>query len=197
MLTIEPTWIWPFFIMGLWKAACWLLPLFRIFRSLLLVAFYKKNKLLLKYGKCWAIVTGSSSGIGAEFANQLAEIGFDIILVARRREKLEKNAHAIKKKYNVRTAVISMDLSECGRSEDACSKFLEEVQQIRKNKQISTEYTGQDDIGIFVHAAGFSKPSRHFTDVKRSVNRHFVELNALSTLMLMQNTYALFSSSKK
>ena len=44
----------------------------------------------------WAVVTGSSDGIGAEFGRQLAEEGFNVVLVSRTLSKLEKVAKEIK-----------------------------------------------------------------------------------------------------
>ena len=49
----------------------------------------EKERLLTKYGE-WAIVTGASSGIGLELASQLAEAGFNIMIVARNLDKLKK-----------------------------------------------------------------------------------------------------------
>jgi short-subunit dehydrogenase len=46
------------------------------------------QSLIDKYGK-WALITGASSGIGKEFAMQLAALNFNLVLVARRKDKLE------------------------------------------------------------------------------------------------------------
>lgn len=54
-----------------------------------------------------ALVTGASSGLGADFARQLNEMGYDLILVARRKDKLKKIA--LELKGNVE--IISTDLS--------------------------------------------------------------------------------------
>jgi len=59
-----------------------------------------------------AVVTGASSGIGAEFARKLAELGFTPVLVARRKEKLEKIAKEVKKNFNAPAEVAVVDLSD-------------------------------------------------------------------------------------
>jgi short-subunit dehydrogenase len=43
-----------------------------------------------RYGKkSWVVITGSSDGIGLEFANQFASRGFNIVMIARNQERLE------------------------------------------------------------------------------------------------------------
>ena len=59
-----------------------------------------------------AIVTGASSGIGACFAEKLAERGLDLIVVARRRERLEELAAQIRARHKVSVEVKSIDLSD-------------------------------------------------------------------------------------
>ena len=57
-----------------------------------------------------ALVTGASSGLGAEFARQLAAMGCNLVLVARRLELLEKLKQEIQGKHTVEVRVISLDL---------------------------------------------------------------------------------------
>lgn len=60
------------------------------------------------------LITGASSGIGAEFARQLAARGSDLILVARRRDRLETLASTLEGQYWVQVAVIAFDLGQPG-----------------------------------------------------------------------------------
>ena len=58
-----------------------------------------------------ALVTGASSGLGVEFAHELARRGADLVLVARRQERLEELAVDLAEKYGTVSTVIPMDLS--------------------------------------------------------------------------------------
>src|ERR687891_151852 len=64
-----------------------------------------------------ALVTGASSGIGADIARQLAERGHGITLVARREDRLTTLAEDIEAKLHVRTDVIGCDLSDAAARE--------------------------------------------------------------------------------
>ena len=59
-----------------------------------------------------ALITGASAGIGEEFARALAQDGFDLVLVARRRERLEALAQQIAAERGVRVHVVPEDLSD-------------------------------------------------------------------------------------
>lgn len=57
-----------------------------------------------------ALITGASSGLGAEYARQLAIRGFDLVLVARDREALEHRAADLRMRFGVEVEVIAADL---------------------------------------------------------------------------------------
>jgi uncharacterized protein len=61
-----------------------------------------------------ALVTGASSGIGAEIARELARRGHGLTLVARREERLKTLADEIAQSHRVRTEVIVADLADAG-----------------------------------------------------------------------------------
>lgn len=60
----------------------------------------------------WALVTGASSGIGAEFCSQLAAAGVNLVMVARRQQLLDELSASLINAHAIRTLVLAMDLSE-------------------------------------------------------------------------------------
>jgi len=65
----------------------------------------------------WALVTGASSGIGAEFCRQLATMGVHLVLVARRVDLLRALADSLAQEFGVKTLVVLSDLSQRGSAE--------------------------------------------------------------------------------
>ena len=51
-----------------------------------------RRNLTARYGGNWAVVTGGSDGIGEAYAYELAKAGFNIVIVSRTMEKMEKVA---------------------------------------------------------------------------------------------------------
>src|ERR1043166_7041813 len=76
----------------------------------------------------WAIVTGASSGIGKEFARQVAASGLSVVLVARRQSALEELGHELTKEYGVKYRTVSVDLSDEG--------FLKKVTAVTRDLNI-------------------------------------------------------------
>jgi hypothetical protein len=60
----------------------------------------------------WALVTGASSGLGREFALQLAQQGFGTVLVARRVERLRSLAKEIEERFGTPTMAVDVSLTE-------------------------------------------------------------------------------------
>ena len=87
----------------------------------------------------WALVTGASAGIGKALAEQLAAGGTNLVLTARRRERLEELAGKLAAAHKIRTEFFVADLAQ----PDAPSKIF--------------EFTGQKgiEISLLVNNAGF------------------------------------------
>ena len=72
-----------------------------------------------------AVITGASGGIGLELARCAAADGFDLVLVARRRDVLDAVAGEIQSRYRVSAAVIDEDLGEPG----AAARLLAQIER--------------------------------------------------------------------
>ena len=70
-----------------------------------------------------AVVTGASAGIGRTYAQRLAARGFDLLLVARRAERLEALAQTLRLDHGVQVEVLAADLADAGALERVAQRL--------------------------------------------------------------------------
>src|SRR5258708_755184 len=115
-----------------------------------------------KFGP-WALVTGASSGIGKEFARQIAASGINVVLVARRAGLLDEVGQGLAKGFNVRYRNVVADLSQEG--------FLDKL----------AEATNDLDIGLVVSNAGTGNPGE-FLKLDRQLLQATLRLSTMAHL---------------
>ncbi len=94
-----------------------------------------------------AVITGASAGIGLTFANKLAAHGFDLVLIARRKERLQDIATRLESEYSIQCEIIPADLA-----------LVEDIGKVADTiKQIS-------NLDILINNAGFATQG-YFADV--------------------------------
>src|SRR5687768_1222241 len=97
-----------------------------------------------------ALVTGASSGIGMEFARQLAGRGHDVVLVARSADRLERLAGELRDAHGVRAEVVVQDLS----APDAASVVAEELAARGLSVDLLVNNAGFGTVGRFEEIPG-------------------------------------------
>jgi short-subunit dehydrogenase len=121
----------------------------------------------VKFGP-WALVTGASSGIGTEFARQLAAAGLNLVLAARRATLLEEVQSELERDFGIRCRSLQVDLTEDG--------FVEKV----------IEATSDLDVGLLVSNAGIGAP-QEFLKAERNELIRTVKVNSLAHLELIHH----------
>jgi hypothetical protein len=67
---------------------------------------------MTKTDHSWVLITGASSGFGEEFAHQYAGQGHSLVLVARRLDRLQALAEALRRQYRIEVVAEQVDLSD-------------------------------------------------------------------------------------
>lgn len=126
-----------------------------------------------------ALVTGASSGIGAEFARALAKAGSHLVLVARREDRLQALKKELESSHNIRVAVIPADLSTV--------KGCEELIDVIDKKRFTVD--------ILINNAGFGYEGE-FISQKVERLKEMIGLNITSLTLLAKHFGGLMAKKR-
>lgn len=114
-----------------------------------------------------AVITGGTSGIGAEFARQLAGRGVALVLVARDEERLSEVAGELRQSYGVEVETLTADLADRSRAQRVAERLRSET----------------SPVSILVNNAGFSVGTA-LTDPDMAVHDRATEVMMRSVVLL-------------
>ncbi len=121
----------------------------------------------LTFANQCALVTGASSGLGADFARELAKHGANLILVARNGDALTEVADELQQQHDIHVDCLPMDLSQ----EDAPASLHQRVAEMERQ------------VDILVNNAGFGLHG-HFLDIEWAQERAMLQLNIVALVHL-------------
>lgn len=152
-----------------------------------------------------ALVTGASSGLGADFARQLAEMGCDVVLVARRESRLEELKAEIDARGHGTATCVAMDLAE----PDAPSRLYDRLAAEGRTVDVLVNDAGFGMYGEFLDAewervhglleinvVALTHLTRLFVADMRSRGFGYVLLVASNGAFQPTPLYAVYSASK-
>ena len=114
-----------------------------------------------------ALITGASSGIGRDLAREFAKRGYNLIIVARDKSKLDNLSKELEKENKIKVHSISMDLSDG----ENCKKLYKAAKQIDENIDILINNAGFGTFGNFTK-----------TDLEKEINLINTNITAVHIL---------------
>lgn len=115
----------------------------------------------------YALITGASSGIGLAMARQMAERGYGLILVARRKDRLDTLKEELEKLHSVKVVVLAQDLAE----PDAAQKLVEATRIFK--------------VDVLINNAGYGMQGKFLSMDLEAVEKMF-RVNMVSLTQLTQ-----------
>lgn len=146
--------------------------------------FFLKSggNLAKRYGVgSWVVVTGSTDGLGKEFARQFAKLKFNIVLISRTQTKLDTVADEISKEFGVQTKTIACDFSKCHQP-----GFFDKV----------AEGTKDLDISILVNNVGIDSIER-FDELSAEYIERTIVINCWAMTFMMKTLLKQMTTRKQ
>ncbi|XP_044489771.1 very-long-chain 3-oxoacyl-CoA reductase 1-like isoform X2 [Mangifera indica] len=147
--------------------------------------FLRPPKNLKDYGS-WAIITGSTDGIGKAFAFELASKGFNLVMVGRNPAKLEATSNEISRNFNnnqaeIKTLVIDFEKLS---GEEICKVMEKAIEGL--------------DIGILINNAGVAYPyARFFHEVDSELMNSVLKVNIDGSTWIAKSVLPVMLKKKK
>ncbi|XP_066439033.1 inactive hydroxysteroid dehydrogenase-like protein 1 [Eleutherodactylus coqui] len=152
----------------MWKGLNLLSGCYRFIKHQIFTRIFSNTKTILQYGE-WAVVTGASDGIGKAYAEELASLGVNIILLGRSTEKLQNVSESISSTYRVKTRFIVADFSKGPEVFQPIKEALKDV-----------------DVGILVNNAGvFYEYPACLLEVPEEKSLDIINVNITAAVMVV------------
>lgn len=157
-------------VIGVYIAARALYGIYRIVEEIYIL---KEFNLIERYGKgSWAAITGCTDGIGLEFAIQLAKRGFNIVMLARNREKMNEKEELIKRANpNVQVMKLLIDFQQSG-DETKLERIVEQLKEV--------------DVSVLVNNVGIGTDNTPLLDMDMQRALDMIVVNCIPQTVLTQ-----------
>ena len=132
-----------------------------------------------EYGT-WAVVTGCTKGIGLSYAQQLAEKGFNLVLIARKEDLLNQISADLKSKYKIETQIVKADFG-------AGKAIYADIEAALKDK----------DIGVLINNVGVAEPFGYMANSDPDFLWQIVNVNIGSCVQMTKMVLPQMEKRKK